>query len=71
MAKHSIEKLLEGDANSFQIHMEVDGKEVKGCGCCICAPNTRGAGDATAKISAGHKMAEDVMMVVIGATMKS
>jgi hypothetical protein len=69
--KRSIETLLEGNPKSVEIRMEVDGKEIKGCACCMCAPNERGAGDTTATISGGHKAAEDVMMVIIGAAAKS
>lgn len=71
MAKENklIQRLPEGKLRNAQIRMEIDGKELKGCACCICAPNVRGAGDETAKQS-GTKLADDVMMVVIGTAIK-
>ena len=58
-----IKRLPEGKLRNARIHIEVEGKELKGCACCICAPNVRGAGDETAK-QAGTKLADDVMVVV-------
>ncbi len=71
MAKQNrlIDKLSEGVLNSAEICMEIDGKVVRGCGCCLCAPNVLGAGDETAK-QASRKIADDVMMVVVGAAIK-
>ena len=63
--KEMIAKLSEGNMRKVHLLIEVDGKAKHGCGCCICSPNVRGAGDETAKQDANfNKLADDVMVVV-------
>lgn len=61
--KKMITQLSEGMLRKTQMLIEVEGKEFKGCACCICAPGVLGAGDETAKQS-GSKLANAVMVVV-------
>ena len=61
--KEMITQLSEGNLRNTQLLIEVNGKELKGCACCICDPNKRGAGSTTATI-AGKKLTSDMMVVV-------
>jgi hypothetical protein len=59
----TIKPLAEGQFRDTMVHITVEGKELRGCGCCLCAPGVLGAGDTTAKIS-GSKVSGDVMILV-------
>ncbi|UZJ42610.1 hypothetical protein OO006_06590 [Prosthecochloris sp. SCSIO W1101] len=50
--KKMINPLSEGPVK-LHFQLDLDGKVLRGCGCCLCAPNKAGAGDVTAKISGG------------------
>jgi hypothetical protein len=66
--KEMITQLSEGKVRNARIHIEFEGKELKGCACCICSPDKRGAGDETAKQAhPGPKQLTDDVMIVVGA----
>lgn len=59
----TIMSLDEGTYRDTMVHITVEGKELRGCGCCLCAPGVLGAGDETAKQS-GKKVSGEVMILV-------
>jgi hypothetical protein len=59
----TIKPLAEGTFRNTMVHITIEGKELKGCGCCYCMPGVLGAGDETAKQSGG-KVSGDVMILV-------
>jgi hypothetical protein len=59
--------LNEGKADNDRIQITIDGIKGRGCACCICSPESRGAGDETANQSAVWSGKKGKYYVVEGA----